>query len=99
MREAGARFASLVVRMEHPDTLRLSWHWDLGGALLSLESVIARDSAVPSIVEIYPGADWAEREAREYYSLVFEGRDETAPLMLREGEAIGVLLPKAGERL
>jgi NADH:ubiquinone oxidoreductase subunit C len=51
---------------------------------------------VPSIVDIYPGADWAEREAREYYAVTFEGRVSTPPLMLREGDAVGILLGPEG---
>jgi Ni,Fe-hydrogenase III component G len=92
----GARFATLVARPDGAGQLRLSWHWDLKGTLLSIETMLAAGSRVPSIVDIYPGADWAEREAREYYAVTFEGRVSTPPLMLREGDAVGILLGPEG---
>jgi Ni,Fe-hydrogenase III component G len=96
MLAGGARFAALVTRPDGAGQLRLSWHWDLKGALLSVETTLAAGVPAPSIVDIYPGADWAEREAREYYAVTFEGRDSTPPLMLREGDAVGILLGPEG---
>jgi hypothetical protein len=94
----GVRFAALTLRPEG-ERLRLSWHWDAGGVLLSVETLLEPDTAVPSIVDHWPGADWAEREIRYYYAVTFEGRDSTPTLMLREGDEPGVLLhPKGGER-
>lgn len=94
MREGGARFAALTVR---PDggSMKLSWHWDVAGILLSIEVVMDLAEAIPSVVDIWPGADWAEREARDYYAVRFSGRESTPPLMLREGDAPGVLLRTA----
>jgi Ni,Fe-hydrogenase III component G len=96
MLAGGARFAALVTRPDGAGQLRLSWHWDLKGALLSVETTLAAGVPAPSIVDIYPGADWAEREAREYYAVTFKGRDSTPPLMLREGDAVGILLGPEG---
>jgi Ni,Fe-hydrogenase III component G len=96
MLAGGARFAALVARPDGAGQLRFSWHWDLKGTLLSIETTISSGIPVPSIVDIYPGADWAEREAREYYAVVFEGRGSTPPLMLREGDAVGILLGPEG---
>jgi len=53
---------------------------------------------LPSIVDIYCGADWAEREAHEYYAVTFEGRASTLPLMLPEGDPPGILLRHPGGR-
>ncbi len=92
MREGGARFATLVAMPAGAAMLRLTWHWDVGGILMSVETNIHSGMPVPSIVGIYPGADWAEREARDYYALNFEGRDSTPPLMLRETDSPGILL-------
>ena len=63
---------------------------------MSVETTLAAGVPAPSIVDIYPGADWAEREAREYYAVTFKGRDSTPPLMLREGDAVGILLGPEG---
>lgn len=97
MREGQARFSALVARRDGPG-LRLSWHWDVRGTLLSVDAVLPPGAAAPSVVELYPGVDWAEREAREYYDIAFEGRAATPPLMLREGDAPGVLLRAEGSR-
>jgi NADH:ubiquinone oxidoreductase subunit C len=79
--------------------LRVSWHWDVEGVLLSVAAHISQGMPVPSIMDTYPGADWAERETRDYYAVTFEGRSETPTLMLREGDTPGVLLCKSGEKL
>ena len=97
MLENGARFVALVVTQIATGDLRLVWHWDLKGKLFSAESVVTRNTPVPSIVDIYCGADWAEREAREYYAVTFEGRASTPPLMLREGDPPGLLLRSEGD--
>ena len=99
MREAGARFAAIVAQPASEKRIQLSWHWDIDGTLFSVRATLATGATVPSIVDTYPGADWAERETRDYYSVVFEGRTDTLPLMLRDGDKPGVLLCNVGEKL
>ena len=72
------------------------WYWDRGGKLFSVESKAAVNTPLPSIVDIYCGADWAEREARDYYGVTFEGRASTPPLMLREADPPGMMLRSEG---
>ena len=96
MLERGARFEAFVVTQAKDGELRVIWHWDLNGKLFSVESRAAVGTPLPSIVDIYCGADWAEREARDYYGVTFEGRASTPPLMLREGDLPGVLLRSEG---
>jgi len=98
MLDGGARFSTLVARPGKAGELRLSWHWDLLGTLLSVETALPPGAAVPSIADLYPGIDWIERETVEYYSVRFEGRASTPPLMLREGDAPGVLVRVEGGR-
>ena len=88
--------AFLHGRRRAAGALRLSWHWDVSGTLLSVDALLAPGERPPTVVDLYPGADWAEREAREYYRVEFEGRAATPPLMLREGDAPGLLL-RGGE--
>jgi hypothetical protein len=76
----------------------LSWHWDLKGTLLSITTTLAAGRPAPSIVDIYVGADWAERETRDYYAITFEGRDATPTLMLRAEDAPGIMLPPEAGR-
>lgn len=68
--------------------LRLIYHWDLGATVLNLETQ-TRDGHIPTISDLLPAADWVEREIRDYYGVTFDGRDETAPLMLRADDAPG----------
>jgi NADH-quinone oxidoreductase subunit C len=96
MLERGARFEAFVLTQAKTGELRLIWHWDLQGKLFSVESTAAVGTPLPSIVDIYCGADWAEREARDYYGVTFEGRASTPPLMLREADPPGVMLRSEG---
>lgn len=96
MLDRGARFEAFVVTQTKESEWRLIWHWDLNGKLFSVESRTAVATPLPSIVDIYCGADWAEREARDYYGVTFEGRASTAPLMLREADPPGVMLRSEG---
>jgi hypothetical protein len=98
MREGGARFSALVARQLTAGELRLSWHWDFNGTLLSAETCLAAGDPAPSITDFYPGADWAERETRDYYAVSFPERTCTPPLMLRDKDTPGVLLEGEGTR-
>ncbi len=99
MLAGGARFSAMVAVPCPDGSFRLSWHWDDGGTLLSIESTLRAGAALPTIVDIYPGADWAERETRDYFAVAFDGRASTAPLMLREQDAPGVMFRKPGDHL
>jgi NADH:ubiquinone oxidoreductase subunit C len=99
MLKAEARFVAIVALSEPANAMQLSWHWDMGGTLLSVVSLLDEGVSVPSIVDIYPGADWAERETRDYYAVTFEGRKDTPTLMLRTGDKPGSFLRTSGDRL
>jgi NADH:ubiquinone oxidoreductase subunit C len=99
MLKAEARFVTIVALSEPANAMQLSWHWDMGGTLLSVVSLLVEGVSVPSIVDIYPGADWAERETRDYYAVTFEGRKDTPTLMLRTFDKPGNFLRTSGDRL
>ncbi|GAB4264706.1 MAG: hypothetical protein Kow0092_16590 [Deferrisomatales bacterium] len=42
------------------------------------------EPAVPSVQDIYPGANWHERETHDFYGIVFEGHPDLSPLILPE---------------
>jgi NADH:ubiquinone oxidoreductase subunit C len=94
---AEARFVTIVALSEPNNVLKLSWHWDIGGTLLSLVSFLNEGTPVPSIADIYPGADWAERETRDYFAVTFEGRKDTPTLMLRDSDTPGKFLRTSGD--
>jgi hypothetical protein len=98
MLAGGARFVALVASPGSQGEFGLSWHWDLKGTLLSVTTTLAAGRPAPSIVDIYVGADWAERETRDYYAITFEGRLSTTSLMLREEDAPGMMLSPEAAR-
>ena len=42
------------------------------------------DANVPSVAEIYPAANWHERETRDMFGINFEGHPDLRPLLLPE---------------
>ena len=43
------------------------------------------DPHLPSVTEIWPGADWYEREGHDLFGIIFDGHLDLAPLLLYEG--------------
>jgi len=43
------------------------------------------ETAIPSVVEIYPGADWFEREAYDLYGILFTGHPDLRRLLTDYG--------------
>ena len=80
-----ARFVTLTATPTGDGGFRLLYHWDLDGSLLNI-AIRVPGARVASMAAICPAADWVEREVRDYYGLEFTGRDDTPPLMLREGD-------------
>ncbi len=48
-------------------------------------SVSPEQPTVPSIVSVWRGADWFEREAHDLFGVVFEGHPGLSPLLLYDG--------------
>ena len=74
--------------VDYGERLEINYH------LFSLEkrhkfvvktSVPPEDPAVPSVVSVWRGADWFEREARDLFGVSFEGHPNLSPLLLYEG--------------
>ncbi|WP_420236681.1 NADH-quinone oxidoreductase subunit C [Telmatobacter bradus] len=91
--ELQARFVAITSTPQAEGKVRLDYQWDLNGQLLSFK-VLRPENKLESIVDLVPGADWAERENYEYFAVEFTGRASLEPLMLRKGDQPGVLLPK-----
>ena len=45
---------------------------------------LPEDKTVPSICDIYHGANWHERETRDFFGVIFQGHPNLKPLLLRE---------------
>ena len=52
---------------------------------LRLKVVVAEGETVPSVAEIYLGANWMEREAYDMYGIRFEGHPDMTRILLWEG--------------
>jgi NADH-quinone oxidoreductase subunit C len=48
-------------------------------------NVTLDEPSLPSVMPVWPGADWFEREAHDLFGVVFEGHPNMAPLLLYEG--------------
>ena len=48
-------------------------------------SVSPEEPFVPTVIDIWRGADWFEREGHDLFGVVFQGHPNLAPLLLYEG--------------
>lgn len=62
----------------------LHYHWDYQNRALTFSIPTVGNQAV-SIADLLGGADWIEREIRDYFAVAFTGRSEIQSLMLRPG--------------
>ncbi len=47
-------------------------------------TAVKADGTVPTISDVYQGANWHEREVRDFYGVVFSGHPNLVPLILAE---------------
>lgn len=91
-----ARFITITAIELASHEVRMDYHWDLNGQIVTM-SAVAAGKTIESITDLCPAADWAEREIHEYFAVEFPGRVDTKPLMLRMGDELGINLHKGGE--
>jgi NADH-quinone oxidoreductase subunit C len=48
---------------------------------------IDTDNSLPTISDIFPGADWHERETKDFFGVIFRGHPNLEPLLLAEDMA------------
>ena len=48
---------------------------------------VEKDNSLPTICDIFQGADWHEREAKDFFGVVFRGHPNLEPLLLAEDMA------------
>jgi Ni,Fe-hydrogenase III component G len=89
MLEIEVRWVTLTVSPAAEGGFRLLYHWDLDGSLLTI-AVSVPGTRAETVSDICPAADWAEREARDYYALEFAGRKGMPTLMLRPEDDPGL---------
>jgi NADH-quinone oxidoreductase subunit C len=59
-------------------------HFETGRRVTLRASVPREDPELPTISMIYPGAEWHEREARDFFGFTFIGHPDPTPLLLPE---------------
>ena len=91
MKDWHARFITITaVQLPRDEGLCLEYLWDFDGSVLGFPFYL-KGNTIASIFDICEAADWIEREIHEGYAVEFAGR-EYEPLLLREGQQIGVNL-------
>jgi NADH:ubiquinone oxidoreductase subunit C len=96
MNAVQARFITITaIELPGEEGFRLEYHWDLDGNLLGFPFTLPGKS-IDSIYDLCEAVDWIEREIHEGYAIDFIGR-EYDPLLLREGQRMGVNLRKEAE--
>jgi NADH-quinone oxidoreductase subunit C len=63
------------------------------------QASVPEDMSLPSICDIYQGANWHERETRDLFGIVFEGHPNLKPLLLAEEDLDFHPLLKAEDKL
>jgi NADH-quinone oxidoreductase subunit C/D len=87
--ELGYDYLSSVTGVDyHPDHMEVVYHLykTTGGPALVLKTQAQRENAVvPSLVGLYPGADFQEREAWDLMGFRFEGHPDLRRILMWEG--------------
>ena len=76
-----------VIGVDGTPEMMVVYHFHLleGGCRVRLRVRTDRESPrVPTIQDIFPGANWHEREQHDFYGVVFEGHPDLSPLILPE---------------
>jgi len=78
-------FLSSLCGIDHGDDLGVTYHLYQTGkptrAIVHVRLPRAHP-ALPSVADVFPAADWNEREIMELYGITFEGHPDPRPLLL-----------------
>lgn len=88
---AGRFFDLLLVVDELPrgfDVVVRLWSVVARTAVHLRTSCPREDPVVPSLVDVFAGARWHERQAAEMFGVVFDGHPDPRPLLLPEGGVV-----------
>ena len=79
-------FLELVTGLDFKDTLEVVYHMNCyePSSRIVLRALCGHEEAVPSIIDIFSGAKWFEREVHDYFGIVFENNPDLRPLLLPE---------------
>ena len=74
--------------VDYEDRLEVNYHLFSYGRRhkFVVKTSVAHDEPyVPSVVSVWRGADWFEREGHDLFGVIFEGHPDLNPLLLYEG--------------
>jgi len=78
-------YLSFVSAIDWPDRFEVVYHLTSVNRRhgVTLKTPIPKERpAMPSVVELWPGADWHEREAYDLFGIVFEGHPDLRRIMM-----------------
>ena len=67
------------------ETVRFGWHPDNKNTRIRLKVHTDDETPVPSITPVFPGADWFEREAYDFYGILFSGHPDLRRILTDYG--------------
>jgi Ni,Fe-hydrogenase III large subunit len=91
----GARLAGLYASTDDGQPVVRAVLCRPGGALRT-ESVAVEGGRAPSVVDLAPAAEWAEREAHDLHGIVFDGHEPLRPLADHTPELASWTVPVSG---
>jgi hypothetical protein len=91
----GARFGTLYASADGAQPMVRTVLCLPGGAL-RCESVAVSGGRAPSIVDLTPAAEWAERDAHDLHGVAFDGHEPLRPLAEHTPELASWTVPVAG---
>lgn len=80
-----AWFVEDVLALDTTDGILVVYHFDKMSrpGRVTLKVLISRDAPkIPTISDIFQGADWHERETYDFHGVIFEGHQNLIPLLL-----------------
>ena len=91
---AGCRLGTTTVYRPDTETMphrhEVAYHFLLEGLPVTIKTVIDQGEALPSISDLFPNADWEERELMELCNVPVKGHPNPRRLFLDESVETGV---------
>jgi NADH/F420H2 dehydrogenase subunit C len=87
--EEGYDYCSSITGVDHPDRFEVVYHLysteKEGGPVILKVRAAREEPEVPSVVPLWPGADWQEREVWDLMGIRFSGHPNLKRILMWEG--------------
>ncbi len=90
-----------ISTMDSTDGFQVVYHFNhfVKPGRIALRIMVSHEKPeVPSILDIFSGADWHERESHDFYGVIFTGHNSLVPLLLPEDAGIHPLVKDPARR-